>query len=255
MDLNLQAKLLRFIQTGCFQKVGSGKEQHVDIRFICATNRDPHIAIAEKKLREDLFYRLNVISLFLPPLHQRGGDCLTLAQHFLSYYCKEEGKVFVGFSSDAEQLILNYNWPGNVRQLQNVIYSAVVMSDGPLISKNILARQLNRQNTTTTSQADSMSASASSMSTEAGQFDQSFEQNNIQQLAPQSSNTAQFDETALESQNAFNNGYFNQSKKMSLADIEHKAITRTIDLCEGNIVKAASELEVSPSTLYRKIQQ
>ena len=152
-------------------------------------------------------------------------------------------------------MILNYNWPGNVRQLQNVIYSAVVMSDGPLISKNILARQLNRQNTTTTSQADSMSASASSMSTEAGQFDQSFEQNNIQQLAPQSSNTAQFDETALESQNAFNNGYFNQSKKMSLADIEHKAITRTIDLCEGNIVKAASELEVSPSTLYRKIQQ
>lgn len=93
------------------------------------------------------------------------------------------------------------------------------------------------------------------MSTETGQFDQSFEQNNIQQLAPQSSNTAQFDETALESQNAFNNGYFNQSKKMSLADIEHKAITRTIDLCEGNIVKAASELEVSPSTLYRKIQQ
>jgi DNA-binding NtrC family response regulator len=255
MDINLQAKLLRFIQTGCFQKVGSGKEQHVDIRFICATNRDPHTAIAEKKLREDLFYRLNVISLFLPPLHQRGGDCLILAQHFLSYYCKEEGKVFVGFSSDAEQLISNYNWPGNVRQLQNVIYSAVVMSDGPLVSKNILARQLNRQNTTTTSQADSHLTSVNAISSEISQLDQSLEQNTNIQLAPQINNTSNLDEATLASQNAINNSYVNQDKMMSLAAIERQAITRTIDLCEGNIVKAASELEVSPSTLYRKIQQ
>jgi DNA-binding NtrC family response regulator len=255
MDINLQAKLLRFIQTGCFQKVGSGKEQHVDIRFICATNRDPHIAIAEKKLREDLFYRLNVISLFLPPLHQRGGDCLTLAQHFLSYYCKEEGKVFVGFSSDAEQLISNYNWPGNVRQLQNVIYSAVVMSDGPLISKSILTRQLNRQNTTTTSQADSNLTSVNAVSSEISQLEKPLEQNTNNQIASQIHNTSNLDELALDSQNVINNGYLDQNKMMSLAAIERQAITRTIDLCEGNIVKAASELEVSPSTLYRKIQQ
>ena len=122
MDISLQAKLLRFIQTGCFQKVGSGKEEKVDIRFISATNREPQIAINEKKLREDLFYRLNVISIALPALNERGNDIVKLAEHFLSHFCEVEEKVFAGFSTEAENLIKSYSWPGNVRQLQNVIH-------------------------------------------------------------------------------------------------------------------------------------
>jgi DNA-binding NtrC family response regulator len=228
MDINLQAKLLRFIQTGCFQKVGSGKEEKVDIRFICATNRNPQLAIAEKKLREDLFYRLNVISLFLPPLCERGQDGLKLAQHFLSHYSELEGKVFVGFESGAELLISNYSWPGNVRQLQNVIYSSVVMSDGPLISKAILTQQL-----------DGQSGQASVMQNKQA----------VVTTSPQLPTAFPVNSHEVSSlQNTDEGG-------MSLAAIERRAITQTIEKCQGNIVKAASELEVSPSTLYRKIQQ
>jgi DNA-binding NtrC family response regulator len=129
------------------------------------------------------------------------------------------------------------------------------MSDGPLISKSILTRQLNRQNTTTTSQADSNLTSVNAVSSEISQLEQPLEQNTNNQIASQIHNTSNLDELALDSQNVINNGYLDQNKMMSLAAIERQAITRTIDLCEGNIVKAASELEVSPSTLYRKIQQ
>lgn len=216
MDINLQAKLLRFIQDGKFQKVGSGKEEQANIRFVCATNRDPHLAIADKKLREDLFYRLNVISLFLPPLKDRERDSLKLAQHFLSYYGDIEEKDFAGFSSDAQSLILNYTWPGNVRQLQNVIHSAVVMSSGPLISEQVLTSQLGR----------------------------------LAEPEPQAFVNHQTQEMSQEQ-----HALLEPNEILSLAEIERRAITQTIDMCEGNIVKAASELEVSPSTLYRKIQQ
>lgn len=214
MDINLQAKLLRFIQDGKFQRVGSAKEDHADIRFICATNRDPQLAISEKKLREDLFYRLNVISLFLPPLKDREQDSLKLAQHFLNYYSDIEEKQFSGFASDAQSLILNYAWPGNVRQLQNIIHSAVVMSQGPLITKAVLASQMDSNAITQPSPPQSVSIPAD---------------DNVSDLIA-------------------------DNKIRPLAEIERRAITHTIDMCQGNIVKAANELEVSPSTLYRKIQ-
>lgn len=221
MDINLQAKLLRFIQDGKFQKVGSGKEEYANIRFICATNRNPHLAIADKKLREDLYYRLNVISLSLPALKKRDKDSLKLAQHFLNHYSEIEEKGFVGFSSEAEKLILQYPWPGNVRQLQNVIHSAVVMSDGPLISKDILSNQL------------------------LGEDSEVVLNNTVSVNEPVSQNISV-------SRPELGN---NDGEIIPLAEVERRAITQTIDICEGNIVKAASELGVSPSTLYRKIQQ
>jgi DNA-binding NtrC family response regulator len=228
MDMNLQAKLLRFIQTGCFQKVGSGKEQKVDIRFVCATNRDPHAAIAEKKLREDLFYRLNVISIFLPPLCERGGDTVQLAQHFLSHFSELEGKTFAGFSNDGEALIRSHPWPGNVRQLQNIIHSCVVMSEGPLISDEILKQQLMMNNQPTSAASNTQ------------QIPQKINNQPTQQVGQLSNLTADsHDATEI----------------ISLEQVERQAIEQAILRCQDNIVKAASELEVSPSTLYRKIQQ
>ena len=224
MDINLQAKLLRFIQTGQFQRVGSGKVEQVNIRFICATNRDPHIAISEKKLREDLFYRLNVISIFLPPLCERGNDTIQLAEHFLSHYSKLEGKGFAGFSAQGKSLLKEYPWPGNVRQLQNIIHSAVVMSEGPLISDNILKQQLN----------DNVSPS-----------------NKVSALPKQivSSESLANDSVNLHTVSQAD------SEIISLEKVERQAIEQAILICQDNIVKAASELGVSPSTLYRKIQQ
>ncbi|MCU7936119.1 MAG: sigma-54 dependent transcriptional regulator [Candidatus Thiodiazotropha sp. (ex Dulcina madagascariensis)] len=129
MDMELQTKLLRFIQTGAFQKVGSGKVEQVDVRFICATNRDPLEAVAEKRLREDLYYRLHVIPLHLPPLRDRGEDIIAIAAYFLITYAREEGRKFTGFTPEAETALRHYDWPGNVRQLQNVIRNIVVLHD------------------------------------------------------------------------------------------------------------------------------
>jgi len=223
MDISLQAKLLRFIQTGCFQKVGSGKEEKVDIRFISATNREPQLAIAENKLREDLFYRLNVISINLPPLNERDNDIVKLAEYFLSHFSEIEGKVFAGFSSGAEALIKSYAWPGNVRQLQNIIHSSTVMSEGPLISEKIILQQLGQQSAPNHTKLNVQQESAQHSS---------FDQNSLTQAAPKS-----------------------HSSIISLAEVEKQAIEQAIELCQDNIVKAASELGVSPSTLYRKIQQ
>ena len=142
MDISLQAKILRFIQTGTFRRVGNNKDEMVNIRFLSATNREPLKAIKEGHLREDLYYRLNVISINIPPLKDRESDACQIAQYFLNRFSDIEQKVFVGLSSDAGTLINNYPWPGNVRQLENTIHSAVVMSEGPLLTEQILARQL-----------------------------------------------------------------------------------------------------------------
>jgi len=225
MDISLQAKLLRFIQTGCFQKVGSGKEEKVDIRFISATNRDPHLAIADHKLREDLFYRLNVISIALPALNERDDDIVKLAEYFLSHFSEVESKVFAGFTTGAEKLIKSYSWPGNVRQLQNIIHSSTVMSEGPLISEEIIVRQLGREYNH-------------------GNPAINLPNNNV-------------DSTSIDRQQNSVNQHSAQTPPsiITLAEVEKAAIEQAIELCQDNIVKAASELGVSPSTLYRKMQQ
>ncbi len=138
MDINLQAKLLRFLQTGTVQRVGGARPEEVDVRIVCATNRDPREEVAAGRFREDLYYRLHVIPIHLPPLRERGDDTLIIARHFLDLYAREEGKAFKGFDAEAERLIRDYDWPGNVRQLQNVIRSAVVLQDGELLTAELL---------------------------------------------------------------------------------------------------------------------
>ena len=131
MELDLQSKLLRFIQSGTFSRVGSSKQEKVDVRFVCATNRDPFAEVKAGRFREDLYYRLHVIPILLPPLRERGEDVLQIARRFLAEFAKEEGKRFDGFTPQAERLLLEYDWPGNVRQLQNVVRNIVVLHAGP----------------------------------------------------------------------------------------------------------------------------
>ena len=138
MDLDLQTKLLRFVQTGRFSKVGGGKEKAVDVRFICATNRDPLAEVAAGRFREDLFYRLHVVPIHLPPLRDRGDDILSIARHFLIAYAGEEGKGFQDFTPEVELIFRKYAWPGNVRQLQNVIRNIVVLHDGDHVGRTHL---------------------------------------------------------------------------------------------------------------------
>ena len=139
MDLSLQSKLLRFLQTGTLSRVGESGVRRVDVRVICATNRNPMQLISEKKFREDLFYRLHVLPIHLPPLRQRPTDIMVLARHFLEHYGREEHKGFSGFTSEAGAVLAAANWPGNVRQLQNLVRRLVVMFDGGDITAAMLS--------------------------------------------------------------------------------------------------------------------
>ncbi len=129
----LQAKLLRVIEDRSFRKVGGEQELKVDVRIIAATNRDLEKYIAEGGFREDLYYRLNVIRIPLPPLRERKEDIPILARHFLEKYAKELKKPVKKVSEEAEQLFLKYNWPGNVRELENVIERAVSLEQTEVI--------------------------------------------------------------------------------------------------------------------------
>ena len=139
MPMDLQAKLLRFIQSGTFMAVGDTHMQDVDLRFICATNRDPLAAVKEGRLREDLYYRLNVIPVQLPPLRERGEDIMLLAKHFLEQAAREESKSFQSFSSAVANLFSNYRWTGNVRELENTIRRIVVLNDGETVEPEMLS--------------------------------------------------------------------------------------------------------------------
>lgn len=144
MDFELQSKLLRFIQTGTFSRIGETKLRSVNIRFVCATNRDPLAEVAAGKFREDLFYRLNVIPVSLPPLSQRDSDITEIAQRFLENDSKEEGKNFTSFSPNVVQLLLQYNWPGNVRELRNVIKNIVVLNHAEIVTSEMLPASLSQ---------------------------------------------------------------------------------------------------------------
>jgi two-component system response regulator HydG len=130
----LQVKLLRFLQERTFERVGGNETVKVDVRIIAATNRDLAAEVAAGKFREDLYYRLNVVNIDMPPLRARPSDLLPLANHFLAHFSKENGKGIEGFAGDALARITSYRWPGNIRELENVIERSVVLCDGPMLT-------------------------------------------------------------------------------------------------------------------------
>jgi Nif-specific regulatory protein len=133
LGLGLQPKLLRVLQEKTFERLGSNKTINVDIRLISATNRNLQEMVQQGKFREDLFYRLNVVELRLPPLRERRDDVSLLAHHFLQRFSEMFHKKARRFSAPTMQALEQYNWPGNVRELENVVQRAVVLSDGPCI--------------------------------------------------------------------------------------------------------------------------
>ncbi|WP_449356250.1 quorum-sensing sigma-54 dependent transcriptional regulator LuxO [Vibrio gallicus] len=212
MELDLQTKLLRFIQTGTFQKVGSSTLSRVDVRFVCATNKDPWQEVCKGRFREDLYYRLYVIPLQLPPLRERGDDIVEIAHSLLGFMSVEESKDFNRFSADVLKRFLAYPWPGNVRQLQNVIRNIVVLNQGEQVELDMLPSPLD-----------------------------SLDINDYSAV-----NVAQFIEPLVDEQPA---------TIIPLAQIEKHVIERAIQLCNGSIPAAANQLDVSASTIYRKIER
>lgn len=136
LPLDAQVKLLRALQEGEVDPVGAKKPVKVDFRLISATNRDMIQLVKEGKFREDLYYRLNVFPIMVPPLGQRLEDIEELVNHFIVRFASEEGKKITGISPKALQLLQSYRWPGNVRQLENTIFRAVVLADNPILTVN-----------------------------------------------------------------------------------------------------------------------
>jgi two-component system repressor protein LuxO len=213
MALDIQVKLLRFIQTGTVQPVGGSRVEKVDVRFVCATNRDPLAEAEAGRFREDLYYRLHVVPLHLPPLRDREDDAVLIARAFLKDYSAEEGRRFTGFSPEVEAVFRAYDWPGNVRQLQNVVRNVVVLHDGELVEPGMLPEPLKSR------AKDSVAAPAAAIRA---------------------------------------NGTGTETRGASIRPlwlVEKEIIQEALRQCEDDVPKAATLLEISPSTIYRKLQQ
>jgi DNA-binding NtrC family response regulator len=139
MPIGLQAKLLRFLDSGEFRRVGGNKTLHVDVRVIAATNKDLSGMIKTGGFREDLYYRLNVINIAIPPLRERKEDIVELSRHFLKTYAKKLSKHIIDFTSEALELLSAYRWPGNVRELENVVERAVIVCEADTIGAEDLS--------------------------------------------------------------------------------------------------------------------
>jgi two-component system, repressor protein LuxO len=223
MDVSLQSKLLRFVQTGSFTRVGSSNPQTVNIRIICATNRDPLTEVQAGRFREDLYYRLHVIPLELPPLRERGDDVLEIGRHYLTAYSDQESKNFTDFDAEGAAALLAYGWPGNVRQLQNVIHQTVVMHDADMMAASMFTLPnggppAGRRSTSETVSRIHSTDAAQSLPDGAG----------LEELA---------------------------RSIRPLDDVERETITRAIRLCGGDVRKAAVFLGIAPATVYRKLKK
>ena len=138
MAPSIQAKLLRFIQDKEYERLGEATPRKADVRIIAASNADVEKHVAEGRFRDDLFYRLNVISLTVPPLRERPEDIMPLARDFLAYFCRANHKTILGFTEEAAEALSGYSWPGNVRELRNTIERAVILGSGENIGRNDL---------------------------------------------------------------------------------------------------------------------
>jgi nitrogen regulation protein NR(I) len=148
IPVEIQVKLLRALQESEFERVGGIKTLRVDVRLIAATNRDLKALIAEGRFREDLYYRLAVVPIALPPLRERREDIPLLVQHFVEKYDRRLGKRVEGIEDDALQLLLSYSWPGNIRELENLMERSVLFADGPLILASSLPDSLRERGVT-----------------------------------------------------------------------------------------------------------
>ncbi|HMS85562.1 MAG TPA: sigma-54 dependent transcriptional regulator [Nitrospira sp.] len=194
---SLQVKLLRFLQGGTFERVGGQETLHVDTRVIAATNVDLKAAIGQNRFREDLYYRLGVLHIHLPPLRDRGGDALLMAMVFLQQAVATTHKAVRGFSAQAIDALRMHSWPGNVRELSNRVRRAVVMSEGEEITGQDL--DLDGEDRHATDSLDSLRAAHQRIETE--------------------------------------------------------LLVKALTLHRGNMSRIARDLQVSRSTLYRKLKQ
>ncbi len=144
MDLSLQVKILRALQEKEIERVGGSQTKKVDVRVVAATNRDLEVEVAAGRFREDLFYRLNVIPMHLPPLRERGPDILVLAEHFLKGFCRDKDRATLCVGPQAKAQLTAYPWPGNVRELENFMERLSILCEGPTVTPEDLPEKIRK---------------------------------------------------------------------------------------------------------------
>jgi two-component system repressor protein LuxO len=240
LPIEMQVKLLRFVQTGMLQPVGASRPEKVDVRIVSATNRDPWAEVEAGRFREDLYYRLYVIPLEMPPLRERGEDVLLLARHFLGAFAREEGKRLRSFAREAEQALAGYAWPGNVRQLQNVLRNVVVLHDGEQVRRAMLPPMLLRvtgERCAPATQQDPPTPLSEEPSGDAPAEDT----DPVPMPLDRPPEAPPFQVPPRE---AF----------QPLAEVERQHILAALYHTAQDVPRAASLLGVNPSTIYRKLQ-
>jgi two-component system response regulator AtoC len=142
LPLTLQAKVLKFIESRAFRRIGGAAEISVDLSIIASTNRDMEVAIANGRFRRDLYYRLNVIPISVPPLRERGGDVTSIAEYWIEHCCRKFAKCPIHFDDGVREAFLTYDWPGNVRELKNLIERLVILSGDTVIRYEDLPEEI-----------------------------------------------------------------------------------------------------------------
>ncbi|MAV46326.1 MAG: sigma-54-dependent Fis family transcriptional regulator [Alphaproteobacteria bacterium TMED89] len=236
MDIGLQSKLLRFLQSGSFQRVGSSRLEHSNARIICATNRDAWADVQAGRFREDLYYRLNVIPIVLPALRERGGDVLEIARECLRRFSKRDGKAFQDFDEQVQNLLMSYSWPGNIRQLQNVVRNIVVLHNAPLVTLNMMPPLEQVGLPQSYMQPMSLGGGIVPPVNAAG--------------LPQSSAILQPSPMPVATPTTA--APISEDELRPMWIIEQEMIDKALEFTGGNVNKAASLLEISPSSVYRK---
>jgi two-component system repressor protein LuxO len=224
LDINVQAKLLRALQTGEVRRVGETKSRMVDVRIVCASHRDMYAQVQAGLFREDLFYRLYVVPVDLPPLRERGEDIPLIAQAMLARYAKEDGKQFSEFSAAAAARLAAYGWPGNVRELINVVRAVVAMNDAVVVEEAMLPPKLLGRAPAGFVAGPAVRALA---------------------MAPVAVPVGELPAPA--------GGPGPTAVVRPLADVEREAIEHAMRVFGGNITHAAKALCVNPSTIYRRM--
>ncbi len=257
MDLALQTKMLRFLQTSTIQPVGAVQPRKVSVRIVCATNRDPLDEVRRGRFREDLFYRLHVVPIHLPPLRERDDDVIEIAEEGLRRLAAEEGKAFTGLDDEVAALFRRLPWPGNVRQLLNALRNVVVLNDGPLVTRAMLPAGLEEERCGTSGHAgpvarhplSSRREAGATRRTESGGGARGGEADALRHWA---ANWPASQPTTERTPPDTPPDPIDLLSGKTLAEIERMVIERAIERNGGSVPRAARELGVSPSTLYRK---
>ena len=251
MPLGTQVKLLRILESGDFMRVGASVARHTDVRVIAATNRTLDYEVQQQRFRADLFFRLRSVNIHLPPLRSRRQDIPGLVDAFVREVSSREGTTFAGFTDDATELLMEYSWPGNIRELRNAIESVIVLERGARVDRDLLQKQLQIPSAVV---SDRFLPVVTNKSVEQSDKDLMFDMLRRLNWSIAEIKDLVAERLAPSSSNGGHGDHVNGNGAMTLDEMERRMISGALERHRGNRRLAAKDLNISERTLYRKIK-